>query len=470
MRVESSGATGAVPLKDPPGVLGTIVERTLRDLDPRAIAALPPRRAAVRPFAAALSGPGLALIAEYKPRSPSRGAIRPDATPEAIARSYRPHAAAISCLVDGPHFGGSYAALRRVRAAAHQPVLAKGFFVSEIQVREAHRMGADAILLMASLLPPVSLKRLLALATDLGLGALVEVHDPIELAEALSTDAAVIGVNSRDLTTLGIDLDRARRLLADVPSDRIRVAESGLDTPAAVDGVRSLADGVLVGTALMKAPDPARAIVDLGLSRRPRVKICGLRTPADALAAAGADLVGINRCSGFRRCVAPAEARAIIDALGEVTPVAVYMDRTPSDTLADADAIGAAMVQLHGRESLADCAAVAAHRPVIKALTVDTLDRAEDYAPHVTAFLIDGRAPGAGRRWDLAPLEARLRHGRLAGRPVFVAGGLRPENVADVIAAVGPAGVDVASGVERGGAIAFDRIHAFAAAARGPRE
>lgn len=261
-------------LKAPPGVLGGIVERTLADVAerrqtlPRArLEAMVCTADAPRPFADALRAPGLSLIAEYKPRSPSRGAIRPGVTPEDIAPAYRPHAAAVSVLIDWPFFGGSYAALRRMRKAITAPVIAKGFFVTPYQVVEARAMGADAILLMASLLPPKTLAAMASLAAELGLGTLVETHDEAELAEALASDAAVVGVNSRDLTTLEIDLDGACRLLEKVPADRVRVAESGLLTAADIERVRPLADAVLIGTALMRADDPAAQIAALGLAR-----------------------------------------------------------------------------------------------------------------------------------------------------------------------------------------------------------
>lgn len=259
-------------LREPPGVLGEIVARTVADVaDRRATISL--RRletmiqGSTRGFTEALQAPGLSLIAEFKPRSPSRGEIRPGASPERIAEAYRPHAAAVSVLVDRPYFGGGYELLARMRSAVACPVLAKGFFVTPYQVIEARARGADAILLMVNLLPPAGLARMRSLATELGLGVLVEAHDAHELAEAVDSGAPVVGVNSRDLRTLKIDLDRCHELLAAVPRDRVRVAESGLHTAADIDAVRPLADAVLIGTALMGAPEPAAAIRDLGLAR-----------------------------------------------------------------------------------------------------------------------------------------------------------------------------------------------------------
>lgn len=250
-------------------VLTRIVAQTRIDVERRAertpIAALakgPP----VRDALAALRGPGLGLIAEYKPRSPSKGAIRPDAPPEAIARAYRPYAAVMSVLCDAPFFGGSYATLARVRAATDVPLLAKDFVIGPYQIHEARAHGADMVLLMCAVLPPDELAALLALTRALGMAALVETHDDAELQVALDAGARIIGVNSRDLRTLAIDLNAAQARLARVPADRVRVAESGLTTRAAVDAMRPLADAALIGSHLMAAPEPAVAIEALGFA------------------------------------------------------------------------------------------------------------------------------------------------------------------------------------------------------------
>lgn len=272
---------GAVPLRPVPGVVGRICTRKATEVFGRAqlnpVAQLSHRSAPpVRDFEAALRNEGLGLIAEMKPRSPSRGAIRPGVTPGDIADWYGPHAAAISVLCDGADFGGSHALLAEVRARVTQPVLCKDFIVSPYQIVEARAWGADAVLLMCSVLPPSSLKALLTLTRALGMEALVEAHDEQEIAEAVDVGASVIGVNARDLRSLTIDLARGRRLLRLVPNDRVRVAESGLSTSAEVDAVRDIADACLIGSRLMAAPDPSRAIADLGLART-------LSTPSESL-------------------------------------------------------------------------------------------------------------------------------------------------------------------------------------------
>ncbi len=258
-----------IRLKEPPGVLGAIVARTLEDLPARQSRSLSARAGEVRDFAAALSGPSEsrgapALIAEFKPRSPSRGDIRPGASVEDLAALYAPYASAMSVLTDAPYFGGGLDLIARARAHTPVPVLRKDFIVTRFQVEEAHAIGADALLLMASLLTPASLTELLDLTRSLGLEALVEVHDEAELGEALEAGALVVGVNSRDLKTLKIDLPRAHGLLSLVPSDRVVVAESGLSSRADLDALPANVHAVLIGTAFMSAPDPAAAIRAMG--------------------------------------------------------------------------------------------------------------------------------------------------------------------------------------------------------------
>ncbi|MCU0691651.1 MAG: indole-3-glycerol phosphate synthase TrpC [Polyangiaceae bacterium] len=250
-------------------VLDRIVTRTREDLAARKrdtpLSELRGRiQGPPRDFAAALLTQSLSLIAEIKPKSPSRGLIRPDAEPEQIARVYDRYANAISVLCDQPFFGGGYGLLERVRTQTNKPVLAKDFVVDPYQLFEARAHGADTVLLMVSVLEAGALADLLACARDLGMQPLVETHDPGELGVALRAQALVIGVNSRNLKTLQIDLPAAQDLLRRVPTDRVRVAESGLDHRDAVDAIRGIADAALIGTTLMSAPDPAARIEELG--------------------------------------------------------------------------------------------------------------------------------------------------------------------------------------------------------------
>jgi indole-3-glycerol phosphate synthase len=217
-----------------------------------------------RPFEDVLRGARPALIAEYKRSSPSAGAIAdPDVASQ--ARAYEEGgAAAISVLTEPTRFGGALADLRGVRLAVGLPVLRKDFLIHPSQVIQSRAAGGDAVLLIAAALSELELKGMLAVAADLGLGALVESHSQEDLAKTLATDAPVIGVNARDLETLEVDVERALAMLPEVPSDRVAVLESGVLTREDVErAIDAGARGVLVGETLMRSPDPAATIRSL---------------------------------------------------------------------------------------------------------------------------------------------------------------------------------------------------------------
>jgi indole-3-glycerol phosphate synthase len=221
-------------------------------------------------FRAALRRPHLAVIAEVKRRSPSAGSIREDLDPADRAALYAAHgAAAISILTDTPYFGGS---VRDLRAAAERcalPLLRKDFIIDEVQILEARAAGASAVLLIVRILTGQRLEQLLRCAEVLGLDALVEVHTRVELATALDAGATVIGVNSRDLDTFAVDIDAAWKLLAEVPIDRIAVAESGLvERQDVARAAEAGADAVLIGTALSAAESPAALLRELSMVPR----------------------------------------------------------------------------------------------------------------------------------------------------------------------------------------------------------
>jgi indole-3-glycerol phosphate synthase len=260
-----------------------LLAEILRDAAGRAAAARS-RRAALERAAAAASAPpdfgaalaargDVAVIGEIKRRSPSAGAIRAGGEVVTLARSLEAAGAgALSVLTEPAHFGGSLDDLAEIAAAVGVPVLRKDFILDPVQLYEARASGAAAVLLIVRILGPGPLAQLLALARDLKLAALVEVHGHAELDTALGAGATIVGVNARDLDTLNMDAGLVARLLPAVPSSCIAVAESGLGSRADVERVAARgADAVLVGTAVSGAAEPAAALRRLlGVARRPR--------------------------------------------------------------------------------------------------------------------------------------------------------------------------------------------------------
>jgi indole-3-glycerol phosphate synthase/phosphoribosylanthranilate isomerase len=383
-------------------------------------------------FAAALGAPGLGAVAEIKRRSPSAGDLRPDADPARIAPAYaRAGAAAVSVLVD-ERFAGTWDDLRAARAASDVPLLAKGFFSTADDLRTAKEAGADAVLLLLRDLDDQTVRALLARADDLALDTLVEAHDAEELERGIALGAPVLGVNARDLSTFAIDREAQLALLAGVPSDRIVVAESGIASRAQGAAAELAgADAILVGSALMRAPDPAEKLAEL--VSRPLVKVCGLTREEDvAIAAeAGADLLGF--------VLAPESPRAA----QAVLPV-------PEETLAVAVWVGAA------GESAADLDQVHTVEPGKVRGRDATLYRGDEPVARLVDLPWEEDDP---THWD----RARSTEGR-----VVLAGGLGPANVAEAIAAVGPWAVDASSSLEVSpGVKDHARVRAYVEAARG---
>ncbi len=230
------------------------LERRARDMPP------------ARDFRAALErGPEVRVIAEVKKASPSAGVIRADFDPVAIARSYARHGAdCISVLTDAPSFQGHLSYLSAIRAAVSLPLLRKDFLVDRYQLLEARVAGADAVLLIAEVLPGEPLPRLLRQAGELGLQALVELYDRDNLPRVLDAGARLIGVNNRDLRTFQVRLEHTLELAGAMPADVCLVSESGIRDRADLARLREAGvRAVLVGEALMRAPDVGAALAEL---------------------------------------------------------------------------------------------------------------------------------------------------------------------------------------------------------------
>jgi indole-3-glycerol phosphate synthase len=230
--------------------------RPFADVDRTARAQTPPRGFAAA-LARATAGHGYGLIAEVKKASPSKGVIRADFDPPALARAYEAGGATcLSVLTDGPYFQGCDDFLVQARAACALPVLRKDFMLDPWQIAESRALGADCVLLILAALDDTMAGELAAAARDYGMDVLAEVHDRAELDRALTLDVALLGINNRNLKTLKVDIATAEALAPLVPPGRLAVAESGLETPA--DLARMAAAGArcfLVGESLMRQAD-----------------------------------------------------------------------------------------------------------------------------------------------------------------------------------------------------------------------
>ncbi len=422
-----------------------------------------------RSLYAALSRARTGFILECKKASPSQGVIRSDFDPEAIAATYARFADGISVLTDQRFFGGSLGNIAKVRAQAMAPILLKDFVIEPYQVFEARSVGADAVLLMLSVLDDHVYRECAAVAERLGLDALTEVHTEQELERALGLGARIIGINNRDLKTLAVDLKQTRRLGPRVPSDRLIVCESGVSSHRDVSGFRNLVDGFLIGTALMRRSDLAAACKEVIYGP---VKVCGLTREVDARAAeaAGATFGGLIFAKKSPRYIDVERAQAIC-RLAPLRFVGVFVDESIETVARLAKRLGLAAVQLHGKESAADISTL--RRQLAPSCDVWKAVSVRDRIPDIAAFFDAGAgrvvldAYSAGARGGTGTVfDWRLLEGRSLER-VVLAGGLTADNVegADQL---GAGMLDVSSGVETSPGIkSEERLAQFFGALRG---
>jgi indole-3-glycerol phosphate synthase / phosphoribosylanthranilate isomerase len=454
------------------GVLGEIVARKRVDVAARlAGVTLGELRARAEPtrrsLKAALAAPGARFVMEVKRASPSKGVLRQAVDPAAIARAYRGSADAISVLTDAPYFGGSFEDLEAVRLEFDGPILAKDFVIDARQVPEARLHGADAVLVMLSVLDDAEAAAVIAEARRLGMDALVETHDEDEVARAVALGAEIIGINNRDLKSLTVDLAVTERLARLVPAGRLVISESGIESRADVERLAQHADAFLVGSSLMRAGNPALAARALAFGR---VKVCGLTDPEDAAlaAATGASFAGLIMVPNTPRALGRAQAEAVAAAAG-IPAVGVFRNEKPMVVADAARALGLAAVQLHGEED-------AAYIRGLRALLPDTTE-----VWGVAAVGRDLPEPRLGADRTLFDTKAGGQSGgtgmafnwnRIGGRSDLargiVAGGLKPDNAAEA-AKLGAYALDVSSGVESApGRKDPDKMQAFFEALRVP--
>jgi indole-3-glycerol phosphate synthase/phosphoribosylanthranilate isomerase len=401
-----------------------------------------------------------------------------------MVRSYEQGGAcAISVLTDETYFGGSIKDLCIARSSTRLPLLRKDFIIDPIQIFEAAIAGADAVLLIATVLDDSSLQELRVVAEgELNLDAVVEVHSSEELNRALSAGAKIIGVNNRDLKTFRVSLNTSERLIAEAPRDRIMVSESGLQEGRSLRHLRTLGfHGFLIGEALMRAPDPETALRDLVASAEDRqtvndeivgrlcqtprrftetpykhrsvqIKICGVTNLKDAMACAelGAHMIGFNFYPQSPRYVEPIIVGRIIEAISPgVCAVGVFVDASTEEIRNIAHTAGLRCVQLHGPVSRETCSELAREFRVVRAFSTDPRFRPEEISRFGDCdVLIDAYHPdlrgGTGLRCDWLAARTTCSFARF----LILSGGLTEQNVGRAIATVAPHCVDVCSGVE----------------------
>jgi indole-3-glycerol phosphate synthase len=243
----------------------SLVERRRREAPLEVLRDRPPFHQRTRGFSQSLSGNRRRIIAEVKKASPSRGLIRADFDPVAIAADYAGHgASAISVLTEERFFHGSLGHLEEIRAAVNVPLLRKDFTLDPYQIVEAKSYGADAVLLIAALLDGRLMADLRAHATELGLDSIIEVHTEKDLEAAVAAGAQVIGVNNRDLKTFAVDLSTTERLAPLIPSGTAAVCESGIERVEQIRRVEAWGiHAFLIGESLLRAPEPGKKLAEL---------------------------------------------------------------------------------------------------------------------------------------------------------------------------------------------------------------
>lgn len=392
------------------------------------------------------------FIMECKSSSPSLGMIREHYEPGAIASIYSRYAAGISVLCEPDKFGGDYNHLSTVASISHLPVLCKDFVIDEVQIHAARYYGADAILLMLSVLDDAEYRALAAEAERFGLDVLTEVIDEEEVARANALGAKIIGVNHRNLHDLSIDLSRSGRLAELISADAVLVAESGVRDNATVRALGGHSNGFLVGSQLTSQPDVDAAARELIYGGN---KVCGLRTAtaAQAAKAAGAVYGGLIFEEASPRNVSRETATEIIGAEPGLRYVAVSRRTSGWGELIQ-PGIHAVQVQAPLGETLADERALLAgvreevgpEIQIWRAISMSAPQGAELAAALVETeavdrLILDSGLGGTGTTFDWSTIPATVREHAL------LAGGINLANVREALA-VGCTGLDLNSGVE----------------------
>lgn len=401
--------------------------------------------------------PQAGFIFECKKASPSKGLIRPDFDVKAICQTYDKYAAAISVLTDEKYFQGNFDYLQTVCQTVSCPVLNKDFFIDTYQVYLARHYGADAILLMLSVLSDEEYLELADVAKQYNLAVLTEISNDEERDRAIKLDAKMIGINNRNLRDLSTDIARTFDYAPTLPEDRIIISESGIYTNAQVRELAPAVDGFLVGSSLMAMDN--NPFNDIDLACRKLVygnqKVCGLTTPeyAQMAANAGARFGGLIFAPKSPRCISAEQAKAIIQTTEQLEYVGVFVNQPQQEIVNLVKELTLCAVQLHGNEDEAyinslrhlldasqchDCQIWQASAVMTEVPKLNT---------SVIHHVLDGKSPGSGQAFDwqlLNQSEQDLSSSLLAG-------GLGGENIHAALSQLSNLdlfGLDLNSGVE----------------------
>jgi indole-3-glycerol phosphate synthase/phosphoribosylanthranilate isomerase len=433
-------------MAEPAGILGEIAAAKRKELNARydGVAidnlrafALPTRRS----LANAINRPGARFILEIKKASPSAGLIRDYVDADILARGYAGVADALSVLTDGRYFGGSLGDVTAASAEFDGPILAKDFFIDPRQVAEARIAGADAVLVMLSLLDDSEARAMIAEARRFEMDALVEVHDEIEMRRALLLGAPLIGINNRDLRDLSIDLSTTPRLVG-LARDRLLISESGISGRTDIDRLSPHVDGFLIGSALMRADHPAETARELIFGR---VKLCGLNRIQNIAAARPASFAGFVFVPGSPRHVSVEQVIPLAELAQSVgvRPVGVFRDELPELVADIANFTKLHAVQLHGSETIDYVSKLRLLLPpTCEIWTAVGVGRDPLLSRGGDRMVFDNGRGGTGRvfDWRLVKDDPHLPRG-------IVAGGIGPAN-ARAARRLGPFAIDVGSAVD----------------------
>ncbi len=405
--------------------------------------------ASTRDFAGTLKRDKLALIAEIKKTSPISGIIyKRKFSVSKIAKNYeRFGASAISVLCDKKFFNGDLKYLKEAVANTYKiPVLCKDFIIDEYQIYEARKYGADAILLIASILTEHQLTKFIQVAKSLNMDAICEVHTLKELEKVLKTPAKIIGINNRNLHTFKIDISTSAKIAKHIPKDKIIISESGFSSKTDFKKLPQNINAILVGTALMKGSKISEFV-------NKKIKICGIRTVKDAkfCEKLGIDFIGLNFVPTSKRFITLARAKAICKSIKKIATVGIFQDQSVANVNNIAQKLNLDYIQLSGEESVEFVKKCC--KPIIKTISLKKkfdLLKAEKYIPYTAYILFDGSTPGTGTTFNISLKNIQF--------PFLIAGGISLKNIEEIVKNTNPLGIDIASGVETNGKTDLKKI------------